>query len=305
MEEDRTVYANFASTVRYYTITYYDSDGTTVLKTESLAYGTVPSYTPTKSGYDFAGWEQELVAVTGEASYTATWTEEVSFAKSSWATIAAISEAGEAKDYFAIGDSRVIPVTYDGATYNFTAKIVGFDHDDLQDGGKAGMSILFFTTPATTRQYNGTNWSSSNYSGWGGSSLRTFLYWTFINYLPSDLRAVMKYVNKPYNNAGTSTMNTENCRIWIPSVNEAGGTKNASHSMNTKIGTAYEYFAAKGYGDSTDASTKVVDTAGTTRTEFWMRDCGKGNYNVAMIQNGSLYGSAASGTKYVAIGFCI
>ena len=42
--EDKTVYANFTAAVRYYTITYYDSDGTTVLKTESLAYGALPSY---------------------------------------------------------------------------------------------------------------------------------------------------------------------------------------------------------------------------------------------------------------------
>ena len=42
--EDRTVYAAFKATVREYTITYLDSDGVTVLKTEQLPYGTVPSY---------------------------------------------------------------------------------------------------------------------------------------------------------------------------------------------------------------------------------------------------------------------
>jgi hypothetical protein len=73
--EDKTVYAAFKATVRSYTVTYYDSDGATVLKTESLAYGTTPSYAPTKTGYQFDGWTPAVAAVTGNASYTAQWTE--------------------------------------------------------------------------------------------------------------------------------------------------------------------------------------------------------------------------------------
>jgi hypothetical protein len=37
--EDKIVYATFTATVRSYTITYYDDDGTTVLKAENLTYG--------------------------------------------------------------------------------------------------------------------------------------------------------------------------------------------------------------------------------------------------------------------------
>lgn len=75
--EDKTVYAIFTATVRYYTITWLDDDGTTVLKTESLAYGTVPSYKPSKDGYLFKGWAETVVAVTGNASYTAQWAEVI------------------------------------------------------------------------------------------------------------------------------------------------------------------------------------------------------------------------------------
>lgn len=75
--EDKTVYAAFASALRYYTITYYDEDGTTVLKTESLAYGSMPSYTPVKGGYVFDGWQTELTPVEGDASYIATWSNSI------------------------------------------------------------------------------------------------------------------------------------------------------------------------------------------------------------------------------------
>lgn len=75
--EDKTVYAIYTATVKYYTITWLDDDRTTVLKTESLAYGSTPSYTPTKDGYKFTGWEEEVVSVTGDATYTATWVDAV------------------------------------------------------------------------------------------------------------------------------------------------------------------------------------------------------------------------------------
>lgn len=70
---DKTVYAVFAATARYYTITYYDDDGTTVLATESLAYGSTPSYMPTKAGYAFVAWTPAVTTVIGDKSYTATW----------------------------------------------------------------------------------------------------------------------------------------------------------------------------------------------------------------------------------------
>ena len=75
--EGRTVYAAFKATARKYTITWYDDDGTTVLTTTQVAYGTVPSYAPTKDGVAFGGWTPTPVAVTGEASYTASWVSAI------------------------------------------------------------------------------------------------------------------------------------------------------------------------------------------------------------------------------------
>jgi hypothetical protein len=72
---DKTVYAIFTATVRYYTITWLDDDGVTVLKEETLAYGKTPSYTPTKDGYIFFGWTPSVSLVTGDTTYTAVWEE--------------------------------------------------------------------------------------------------------------------------------------------------------------------------------------------------------------------------------------
>ncbi|MBR3691987.1 MAG: InlB B-repeat-containing protein, partial [Clostridia bacterium] len=75
-----TFYAEFA--VNYYTVTWLNDDGTT-LKTDSVKYNDVPSYsgeTPvkTKNGctaYDFSGWDKDIVAVTEDVTYIAKFTE--------------------------------------------------------------------------------------------------------------------------------------------------------------------------------------------------------------------------------------
>ena len=79
---DATYTAQFEQKVNEYTVTFKDEDGA-VLKAYKLAYGDMPVYdgeTPTKAEtaeytYTFAGWTPEVVAVTGDASYTATYTK--------------------------------------------------------------------------------------------------------------------------------------------------------------------------------------------------------------------------------------
>ena len=56
------------------TVTWYDTDGVSVLKTEQVPYGTTPSYVLIKDPegdifYVFKGWDKTPVPVTGDASY--------------------------------------------------------------------------------------------------------------------------------------------------------------------------------------------------------------------------------------------
>ena len=88
---DQTYTAVYDKTVRSYTVTWNNADGTTLV-TDTVAYGDVPAYSgeiPTKPGdaqysYTFKGWTPSVAAVSGDVTYTAEYTEKTNTYTVTW-----------------------------------------------------------------------------------------------------------------------------------------------------------------------------------------------------------------------------
>lgn len=249
--DNRTVYAVFASVLRYYTISFYDGD--TLLTTKSVAYGSMPSYSPTKDGYDFAGWNPELVAVTGEASYYAQWMTKATFETATWEQIASICAEGKHTEYFAIGDSKPVTLTYDNGnseTINFT--IVDMDVDPISPEEKAPITLMAENIVSISPTVLASAYNNEKSPLYDNGKAKEFLSKIY-SALPEDLRSVIKpYMYENY-------FSTKYTDVFVAHAVNLGIKHSDYGNPDTPIYNAkYKHFAN---GASIKRTKKTDDTA--------------------------------------------
>lgn len=188
-----------------YVVQFYDSDGSTLLRTEEYVYGTIPSYTPTKSGYEFAGWIPEPAMVTGPASYTANWVEKVTFATATWEQISAITTEGTSASKFAVGDIRTELLTYsDGSTENVEFAIAKIRSD--------GSMVLVPTHALATQKPMHTSISQSSPTVYN-NSFGKHLTDTVFPALPEDFRAVIRNATYMFGKRNIRPLSADNLYV--------------------------------------------------------------------------------------------
>ena len=211
----------------------------------------------------------------------------------SWDNIAAVSKFGQAPNYWKVGDKKNI--TVNGVTY--AAQIIGFDHDTLTtaDGGrtKAGITFQLVDCLNTTYSMNGSN---TNLNGWRGSTMRTSTMATLLSQLSSDLKSVLKFVNKVTSVGNNSSgLETTSDKLFLLSEIEVFGATQYSYAGE---GKQYEYYTA---GNST------IKKVNGSANYWWERSPYSGNtgHFCYVTTTGSASNSTASSSYGVSFGFCV
>lgn len=195
--------------------------------------------------------------------------KDSSFAGASWGTIKAVSEAGLASSLWNVGDEKQITLTT-GETV--TMVILGFDHDDLASGGKAGITLgtknclaTSYVMNSASKTYDGN--SGYNAGGWLNSDMRNTTMPLIKGYLPSEVKNVIKTVKKK-TSKGTllSTLLETNDELFLFSLEEVMGTINYSTTGQNSFageGTQYEYFKNATIPSPTSGTGSFSTLAGT------------------------------------------
>lgn len=238
------------------------------------------------------------------------------FVDSDWATIAELSEKGNAEKYFAVGDEKTIELT---TGEKVTLVVLGFNHDNLTGGGKAGMTIGMKNLLKASYRMNATG---TNAGGWDESEMRTSSMATLLSQLPSDLQNVIKQVYKKAM-AGSQSENitTSADKLWLLAIAEiysatsieSGGSSVSEYAdAYNAEGTQYEYYENL-IGDNNGGmgpNSLLNKRAGGngSKLDWWLRSpvvSDNTSFRGIAGYDGGLLNAAANFTCGICFGFCV
>ena len=205
----------------------------------------------------------------------------------SWAEISAISSAGKASHCFNIGDTKHISYEDDSGTNSLWMEIIGFDHDDLVSGGKAGITFWATRLLYEKKIMNSTADISRFYS----SSLFKWLNGEFLTKINGDVVSVIKDIKKETGNSYTPAH-----KIFVLSVPELFGPQDTS-------GNAW-FFGKQYQGITSDNDrNKSLDPYWTSS----FSRIGSGEIYVNLCSAGVYWStvSAPDSKRGVCIAFCV
>lgn len=218
-----------------------------------------------------------------------------------WERIADASANNLASSLWNIGDTKIFTLT---TGEQLVAEIIDFNHDDLSDGsGKAGITFCLKDAMAEERSMDSIN---SNSLGYSGTGIYAWLNNTLYSQLPSDLRSVIKTVNK-VTSVGGEVENewtpvelvTDQLKVFLLSEEEVSGNTNAGSAP----GQGYQYPKFVNVSDRIKKPSGVI----TPRISWGLRSPYiHNNYGfITVTRDGSINRSDASNERYVVFAFCI
>lgn len=237
-----------------------------------------------------------------------------------WATIRAVSDAGQGANYWSIGDRKAEPLngtvgslTLNGTYYPF---IVDFDHNKSKESPNAHTITFQFAKSALTGgadiafvdgSYNSAgssaafrmNTTNTNSGGWTGSYMKKTLMPAFKSACSVALRAVIKPVTIYSDNVGGGSNTASNVtasseEFYPPAEFEVHGARSYANSAEQNYQTQLAYYKA---GNS---KVKYKHNATETAANVW---CRSARYDTAAsFCRVNTSGDATNRTAYSSLG---
>lgn len=225
----------------------------------------------------------------------------------SWEDIAKIAESGKAEAMFSLGDEKRVILNNGEA---ITVVIIGFNHDNLADGSKAGIT---FALKEVMRDEFRMNAQDTNKGGWRESEMRTVYLEHVFQLLPFELQKRIKPVVKITGVGGVGWLgDVEQTidKLFLFSGNEVDGKQ--EYVDNGLVGAFYgpEDWAApnegKQYSYFVDYKNHIVHRNGE-RVDWWLRSPHIGNdtYFCCIDRGGEMQCVGANCHGGVRFGFCV
>ena len=186
---DITYKATYTETVNKYTVTWL-VDG--IETTEEYEYGVTPVYpgsTPTREGYTFAGWTPEISSVSGEATYTATWTANeytynIVYKSSSGKQLGTASVTGKfdssttvsPKEFAGYTTPESQTVEFDSTSakdITFTYELITYNISYTLDSGEVSGNPTSYNVESDAITLNNPTRTGYTFIGWTGSNGNT------------------------------------------------------------------------------------------------------------------------------------
>lgn len=272
------------------------------------------STTITANGtYDVTDYASAVVDVPGGITVPTS----VSFAEDSWETIAAISEAGLAAQYYKIGDYKIINTSevVDTTSYykkTWTSKqirleIVGFNMYALTNDAtkKAGIVLMAYYYGGSADQPINIGVDRFGWPRW--SNLKTYFNTIIKESYPADLKAVIKSVQVPMYD-GKSSVNkivigTE--QLWLPGASQLNAPDLDGGSMTSFDKEARGTLPLPAFGNRIKFE-QYYSRDNNTNKNFLTGTMGSNDTSVALIMyNGKTSNGGNMQEYYIRPVFCV
>ena len=196
----------------------------------------------------------------------------------SWATIKAVSDAGQGDNYWDVGDTKSITINGQVGNTNFSnlsinVYIIGFNHNSAREGSnrihfkigkiggtQVGLCDSQYGSGTSTSGAFTMNTSNTNSGGWNNSHMRKTVLGsdasptspranTLLAALPADLRAVMKPITKYSDNTGggnntASYVTSTTDYLPLLAEFEIHGARTYANSAEQNYQQQYAYYQA-------------------------------------------------------------